>query len=350
MLSNVFYLHHISPIGGVETFLYQIALKYAKTHDITIVYKTGDPKQLERYIGLVRCIRWDGNERFKCENLFVGYDASIAHFTEYKNLYFILHADYQKQNLRLPAGLPGDAKFLCVSDAIRQRNESWLGISSRTAYNPLTIDDDRKALRLISATRLTPEKGRYRMELFAKALREANVPFIWTVFSDDLSPFQDPDVVVLPTRLDILPYIRSADYLVQLSDTEAYSYAIIEALTVGTPVICTPLPMIRDINLKDGVNGFVLPFDMSEIPAEKIAKGLKSFTYQPNEDIYCEILAKGSPGYTLDRSRTVTVRHLINYFDIELQKNVVHGETHATNLARALMLEAKNFVRIEESR
>ena len=43
-MKNLFYLHNISPIGGVETFLYEIALKYGKAYDITIMYKNGDGK------------------------------------------------------------------------------------------------------------------------------------------------------------------------------------------------------------------------------------------------------------------------------------------------------------------
>jgi glycosyltransferase involved in cell wall biosynthesis len=43
-------------------------------------------------------------------------------------------------------------------------------------------------------------------------------------------------------RLDIRDYIADADYLVQLSDTEAWSYSVLESLSLGTPVITTPIP------------------------------------------------------------------------------------------------------------
>lgn len=343
-MKNLFYCPHINAIGGIETFLYQIALKYGDTHDIAIIYKSGDPKQIERYMNHVRCIRWDGQTRFKCEKLFTGYTTDICRFVEYKELYVTMHCDFQTQGLKFPPTVPKDAHYLCVAESLRERNEEWIDRHIETAHNPITIPKHKKALRLVSATRLTREKGRHRMIQFAKVLDNAGIPFIWTIFSDDQSPFPDDRMVCIPPKLDILPYIESSDYLVQLSDTEAFSYAIYESLCVGTPVIVTPLPMVEEAGIKNGVNGFVLPFEMDKIPVEDIAKGLKRFKYTPLPDRYEELLAPGKPDYELDFNRKVTVQHLINYFDLELKQNMITGRTHETNYPRAAMLEAKGFV------
>ena len=56
--------------------------------------------------------------------------------------------------------------------------------------------------------------------------------------------------------------IRAADYLVQLSDSECWSYACLEALTAGTPLICTPFPSIYEMGVKDKVHAHIIPFDM----------------------------------------------------------------------------------------
>lgn len=343
-MKNIFYCPHINSIGGIETFLYQIALKYGGEYDITIMYKSGDPLQIERYMSLVRCVKWDGVTRYQCDKLFTGYTTDVAHFIDYKELYIIIHADFYAQHLTFPANVPKDAQYLTVSEAIKATNEDWLKVKLSLAYNPITIPEKKRALHLISATRLTREKGRFRMEAFAKALREAGVPFIWTIFSDDLSPFSDDRMIVIPPKLDILPYIAGADYLVQLSDTEAYSYSILEALCVGTPPIVTPLPMVEEAGIKNGVNGFVLPFEMDDIPIEAIAKGLPKFEYTPHPDRYRELLAPGKPNYDEYKDRDVVVQHLINYFDLELQENMITGRRHITKYPRAAMLEAKGFV------
>lgn len=345
-MKNIFYCPHLNVIGGIETFLFEIALKYGETHDITILYKTGSPLQLERYMKLVRCLKWDEHTRFKCNKLFTGYTTDIAEFVDYEELYIIIHADFEKQRLSFPPTVPKDAKYLCVSEALRERNEEWLKQKLTTAYNPIVIPDSGKCLHLITASRLTPEKGKHRMEKLAKALRSAKIPFLWTVFTDDGVKIDDDSVVYLPPTMDILPYIRGADYLVQLSDTEAYSYSILEALCVGTPVIITPLPLVEDMQIRDGENGFILPFDMEDIPVERIAKGLPPFSYTPKPDPYGELLAGGKPDYVRDKDKIVTVTHRINYFDIELNCMCLVGQTHETNLARAMMLEAKEFVYI----
>jgi len=53
MESNIFIVPHINVIGGVEAFLYYIAKKY-KARDITVYYKWGDYKQIERLEQFVR--------------------------------------------------------------------------------------------------------------------------------------------------------------------------------------------------------------------------------------------------------------------------------------------------------
>jgi glycosyltransferase involved in cell wall biosynthesis len=40
--------------------------------------------------------------------------------------------------------------------------------------------------------------------------------------------------------MEIYDDLRRADYVVQLSDTESFCYTMVEALSVGTPVIVCP--------------------------------------------------------------------------------------------------------------
>lgn len=345
-LGNVFFLHHINQIGGVETFLYQIALKYGKTHDITIMYQTGDGEQVKRYSSLVRVLRWDGKSRFKCMKLFIGYATDICRFCEADEIYQIIHCDYQAQQIKKPEA-PEGTKYLAVCESIIPRNREWLKIEPELCYNPIMIPEERKILRLVSATRLTREKGKERMEALCDILHKADIPFIWTIFTDDVVKIQDNSVVYAPPRLDIIPFIRDADYLVQLSNTEAYSYSILEALCVGTPVIVTPLPLVKDMRIENGVNGWILPFDMTEVPVDKIYKGLSKFSYTPNEDRYGELLAEVRPDYDREKEQIVTVKHLQTYLDLELNQMCYAGDKHETKLPRARMLAFGGLVEIE---
>lgn len=52
------------------------------------------------------------------------------------------------------------------------------------------------------------------------------------------------------------------DYVCQLSDTESMCITMYESLMQGVPVLVTPFPNAKE-EIKDGVNGYILPFDMN---------------------------------------------------------------------------------------
>ena len=54
MMTNVFYFDQINSIGGIETFFYQLGKKYGKDYDITLFYRTGDAKQVQRLSQYIR--------------------------------------------------------------------------------------------------------------------------------------------------------------------------------------------------------------------------------------------------------------------------------------------------------
>ena len=56
----------------------------------------------------------------------------------------------------------------------------------------------------------------------ANALDNSDIPYQWTIFTNDtneerIKQLDSPNVMYMPIRLDITPYIADADYLVQLS-------------------------------------------------------------------------------------------------------------------------------------
>ena len=123
--------------------------------------------------------------------------------------------------------------------------------------------------------------------IFKKRIKEKknNIKFRWTVFTDlslyNQKPFDmDEFVYMNPTR-DIFDYIAEADYGVQLSDTEGYSYFINECLQYGTPVICTNFPSAYE-SVEDGVSGYILDMNLSNLDVDKIVNHI------PNKFKYTE--------------------------------------------------------------
>ena len=118
----------------------------------------------------------------------------------------------------------------------------------------------------------------------AQELKKANVKFRWTIFTDlDLynqKPFNLEEIVYMKPSHDFWDYIKEADYGVQLSDTEGYSYFINECLQYEIPVLCTNFPSAYE-SVKDGVNGYILDMNLKNLDIEKIVNNIpKEFEYK----------------------------------------------------------------------
>lgn len=320
--TNVFYIPHFNIIGGIETYIYELVKKY-KDYDITVVYSnpTSDIKQINRLRQYVRVIKL-GKGTIECERLFIMYKCDIDRFkADY--IIQITHADYKAQNLK-PNNDPRINEHYAVSKSVAKTFQEISGLETKVCYNPLTIEKPKKVLKLISATRLSKEKGAWRMIKLSDELNKAKIPFIWLIFSNQTLGITNKNIIYMQPRLDIRNYIAEADYLVQLSDTEAWSYSVLESLELGTPVITTPIPCFKEMGVKSGTNGYVLPFEMNDIPLDDIYNKIPSFTFKAPKDIYDKLIIKKKATY--NPNKMCQCRALRTYMDVVLGKEIKKGE------------------------
>lgn len=136
--------------------------------------------------------------------------------------------------------------------------------------NPTTIKNIllptkkvNKVLRLISCTRIDPEKGWDRMIKLCDMLRAEKIKFVWDIFTNSTNYKTDyEEIKFWKQRDDIFDYVASADYTVLLSDSEGLPYTIQESLQYKTPCIVTDVGGCTEL-IKDGINGYVVPLDMN---------------------------------------------------------------------------------------
>lgn len=306
---NIFYFDRINSIGGVETMFFEIAKKYCNK-DITIFYRVGDTNQIKRLKKYVRVKQWN-NEEIKCEKAFFNYSLKPIDKITAKEYYSIIHADYKAIKL-MPNTHPKITKYIGVSKAVCKSFTELTGFPCELCYNPITVEKPKRVLNLISATRLTKEKGKDRILKLAKALDQAGIPFIWTVFTNDVNAVNHPRIIFMQPELDIRDYIAKADYTVQLSDTEAYCYTMIESLILGTPVIITPWECLKELEI-DEQYGFILPFDMKNIPTKEIYEKKFNFKYIPKEDLWDSLLEPGPSSYQEELNTLYEVAALNTY-------------------------------------
>lgn len=342
--SNIFYFSHINAIGGVEAFFNYLVTKYADI-DIVVYYKTADQYQLERLKKHVRCIQYTG-QKIICKKAFFNYKPDIIDNVEAEEYIQVIHADYKVQSSLQKHVNSKMTKYIGVSKLACEHFTEVTGKPCELCYNPIVLDKPKRVLRLISATRLTAEKGRPRMIRLAELLDAAGIPYIWTIFTNDTNGIQNPNVIYMEPRLDISGYIASSDYLVQLSDCEAFCYSVVEALMLGVPVIVTKCPVFEEIGL-DETNSFKLNFDMSDVPVKDIYEKTLTFKYTPPADRWGKILAPGKNTWTEDKEKIVEVTCVRQngYDDLVQMKHIKYGETFKCKLERADHLRNLGYVK-----
>ena len=246
--NNIFYISNFNSIGGVETYIFELARKY-QDYNITVIYKTGDAEQIKRLKQYVRVKKYNG-EKIKCKKAFFNYETDIIDDIEADEYIQLIHAMFKTQGIR-PRINPKITKYLCVSKSAGDEWEELTGFKCEHCRNPLEISEEesKPVLYLISATRLTPEKGKKRMITLAKELDKAGVNFLWFIFTNDKEAIKNPNILYLKPRLDIRPFIASIKgkgYGVQLSDCEGDCYFTRECEALGVPLLVTPIPSFKD--------------------------------------------------------------------------------------------------------
>lgn len=325
--SNILYVRDISVIGGVETFVYELAKKY-KDYDIAVVYKSAHPNQLKRLRKYCKTYKHT-NQKIKCKVAIINYDTSIIDYIcEDAKIYQGIHADYENSayNKTKAPTHKRIYKYIAITKHIEASFKRMTGLDNvMLSYNPLTIEKQNK-LVLLSATRLSRVKGKERMIKLANELDRQGIDYIWYIFTNDKKEIPNPNVVYMTPRLDIGYWMDNADYIVQLSDTEALSYTINEALYRNKPLIVTPLPYLDEIGVKDSLNAYIMDFECKNVKdiVGKI-KNILKFEFKKLPEKYNSILVHDSSHYEEDLSKLVRARALRNYIDVELGIHIQKG-------------------------
>lgn len=329
---NMFYIKNINTIGGTESFLYYLVKNY-EDYDITIFYETADYVQLNRLQKYVRVKKYT-DQKIKCKKAFFNYNLDIINNVEAEEYIQIIHTDkkYNGKTIKLNSKIN---RYLGVSKVVCEHFEELTGVKCELCYNPIFIEKPKKVLKLISATRLTAEKGKDRMIEFAKGLEREGIPYLWLIFTNDTKIIDNPNIIYMKPKMDIIDYIKDVDYLVQLSNQgEGYGYSIAESLSIGTPVICTPCDSFLEIGVKNNENGFIVDFDMKEINYMDIYKKRLKFDFKTREDNYKNILIKSKNTYKEDIKKMVEVKCIKKYVSKE-GKNIKPGDIIEINKVRA---------------
>ena len=341
----VIYIGNAQEIGGVETWMFNFCAQMKDLYDIMVCYKDKMwPKQIERLAEIVMVHKL-GNQNIFCDTVLnMRITDEVPEQIIAKQIIQVCHTCKMK-----------DWKI--------QKNYDALVYVSKTAadtfeekgeviHNLTFKKEQKEPLLLVSASRFTFEKGLWRIQRLAVAFKEAGISILWLIFTnanvDEINGIKRME----PT-LDMRAWMKKADYVVQLSDQEAFCYSIVEALEEGTPVITTPIPVLKELGFRDKKDGYIVPFDMQGINAKEIAEKIPKPKHDnQNEEIkkqWQQLLGDTKPTgtYTLDKP-FFKVRALENYTDLELGRYVREGEELIIRRERARMWLALGKVEVIE--
>lgn len=294
--------------------------------NMVVYYKDGNPKQIERLSHNIEVHKFN-NKKIVCERFFCSYGYDIGDYVEAKEYYHIIHCDYKKVNFK-PIVYPG-FKYIGVSKLACQSFKDLTGIDAELIYNPIAIDKPKvekktDKIYLISATRLTKEKGGTRILKLAEMLDRAGINYEWKVYSNRHLFKASPNIKKLDTKLDLTKEVAESTYLVQLSDHEAFGLSVAESLMLGTPVIVTDIPAFKEIGCKHGKNAIICDLDMKNVDIDMIKNGLPKFTYKPpksNWDKYLDNDTDYNP------NELVEIRLKKKWWDLETNIHYVPNPT-----------------------
>lgn len=336
-------------IGGIETFIYNFCRHMKDNYDIVVLYKNMEQNQIDRLKPYVRVEKLNDSKKYICNSLMINrINDNIPKNIEYQQNIQMVHGCrlskdwYLKKNRDV---------VVSVSKVVEKSFEEEFDddCNKKVIHDFTFYEPTQRVLKLISATRLSGEKGEKRMITLAEKLNEDKIPFLWFLFTErPLKKTVDGMVYMKPT-LNIRNYMQDCDYLVQLSDSEAFGYSVVEALELGVPIISTPIPVLDELNIKDGINGIILPFEMDNIDTQRIYNSKFDFQYRiGNESIkqqWIDILGNTVPvgDYVYHEDiDNVLIRITRDYYSIPLERNVVKGEILSVSPERANVIYSHN--------
>ena len=341
---NMFYFYYLNDIGGVESFFYYLAKKY---NNMTIIYNETSPEQIKRLSKYVEVRKYNG-QKIKCKRAFFNYNPVIINNVEAEEYIEVVHCVYSElEDVPVPIMHPKFTKYIGVSKVACDSFTKLTGLPCECIYIPVEVDKPKKVLFLVSATRLSDEKGKENMEILGDLLNKLNQPYFYLVFTNDTLPINNPNIIYMNPRLDISPFLKKADFVVQLSNTESFCLTINEALLLGTHVLITDLPVYKELGIKDGIHGYIVKDKLKGFNVKKLYEDLPDFKYnvpKSNWDQYLDNNGKYNP------NEIVKVRPIVEYIDIEKNKRMIPNKTRPFSVkqSRATYLSDLGFVEVVE--
>ena len=318
----VIYINGSQGYDGLTTFIYNFCLQMREYYDITVLHDYLSANVIKRLRPLVRVIHRE-KTYITCDTLLMMRIAdNIPAEVQYKNIYQLVHCTHS--TTRELKRDPKDCIFVSKVSRVSFTKEG------KVIYNISDPTEPKKTLLLMSTSRIgASDKGEQDKNMIALAnqLNHEQIPYIWFYFSFNTLKGAPTNLIRLDPVEDVRGYLRHADYLVHLSENEAFCYSITEALQMGVPVIVSDIPILKELGFKDKKHGYIIKEGFNIKSILDIPK-FKGFNIDEDTIIeqWCKLLGDTTPLHDYVPDETKAVRCIHPYKDMQLDRMVNVGE------------------------
>lgn len=302
---RILYLITLSELGGAQTVVAQLANALCDTHEIIVAAGDGDGKlfevlderiKIERIPHLVRRLSpsQDFRALFSLRKLYKKYNPDIIHLhsskigilgrlilPKNKTIYTVHGFDSIRLAYR---------KYLMVEKLLQSRTSAIVGVSKydsrnlclegivnnvSTVYNGIDTplipkrnifsEYDGFEKKVLCIARISKQKNPHLFIQVAKLLPQ--YAFIWIGNQNEIREELPKNVFFMGNIVNAGQQIINADLFYLPTNYEGLPMVIIEALSVGVPVVASNVGGISE--MLDGTNGFAIE-NSAELHANKI--------------------------------------------------------------------------------
>ncbi len=279
--------------NGYVTWLINLG-KCFPNKKITLLYDSLKEVTYERMAKYFEVVKYDLSINYKCDRLITTYSNYYypKNIIPLENASVFIHGDlsYFYRNSVSPYQDDIYNNYYAVSKTAAEGAVGHLP-TDKIEYilNPIKIDKDeiKDHIYLVSTLRGSSKvKKQERFEIFAKALDRLDIPYTWDVFTDTKEGTSINGLTFRHRVVDPLPYVKAADYFVLFSDSESFSYSVVEAVELGVKVIVTPLKIYDELGITNNKNVTIIPFEDFDKPEELDKYANKIFLEKNNKYPY----------------------------------------------------------------
>lgn len=341
----VVYRRHLTDIGGLMTFIMNFVETMSEYYDITVLCEDISKARLMQLLPKVRVITGRNPKTVVCDSLIIlSFLDHMPQNVRANKVIRMCHACKTDPSWKIPKDYD---ELLYVSQAAA---DSFNDPDGKIMHN-INVQKAKDTMLLVSAIRLpAPDKGdiETRMRKLADMLNAADIPFIWLNFSSGGIQNPPKHFYNMGVTFDMPSILKIATYSVLLSDCECWPYAALESLMAKTPVICTPFKSAYEMGIKDGVNGYIVPFDMDFDVTKLLDVPVVNYDYDNDAIIkqWRSVLGNTKPRRDYDPGAMVRVKVTHNYYDVVREEDMRKGQEAIMTKQRADQVMEAGYIEI----